>query len=392
MSAASSAQDAQDAPSRHGSLVVADPAYAIKGIVPDLNSTRPAPLSLPEPPHPLAYPSSKSRDPSKWDFKYLFQIGKAYANFYLAGIKNVYANWRTMSAIQKRLNGTTPDTAARYANAQQRISYNEYELLLRTKRDLKKFIPFSLIFAIFGEFTPIAILLFGSKVVPGTCVIPKQVLHDQKKTLEREQTYIEEAAALVIKHGNGDFDKAFEDHAAVRNLYQLDAYRLGLTPSTSLPPIIGNLYFRFRVQPNLARHGDQILSAASLVTREGGFKIKSPQDMFEWGNKYGLHTLRQWTKQSLEKGEEVVNEQMKVKLLRSFETEIKEILTRPNWVETPIKNHCNFGLNSPLFDRHDCRERRRRIEAAVRETQKKQNQRYDEPEEKTSKPRRQSGL
>lgn len=337
-----------------------DRDYSVSGLVQDLASTRPPPLELPEAPHPHAWPYKGNWAPSRWDFKYLFRLGKAYGSFYWTGVKQLVGNFRMMFRINRELNGTFPDAAARYAAVPEKISYNDYELMMRTRRDMRKTIPFLLIFAVFGEFTPLIILAFGSKVVPGTCVIPKQVLQDRKKTLERDDEYMNEVARLMRKY-NGDLGQVRNDRQSFIELQNLIAYQAGLTPFKTLPPVVGGLYWHFRTQKNLARHCDHILSAATLVEREGGWSKKSPQDMWEWGNKYGLYRLRQWTREAMERGEDPVSKKMKVALLPHFEKEVQNMFSE-NYRNIPRVSHCTIALNSPLYHRPDIDLRRKEIE------------------------------
>lgn len=340
--------------------------YAVKGTVQDLSSTRPPPLTLPEPPHPHAWPHKGNWDPKRWDFKYLFSLGKAYAAFYWKGVKQLYSNFKVMHRINRNLHGTFPDAAARYAAVPEKISYNDYEMMARTKRDMRKSIPFLLVFAICGEFTPLVIVALGSRVVPGTCVIPKQTLQDRKKTLERDETYMQEVARMLRK-SDGSFERIASDRRTLVELHNLIAYQAGLTPFKTLPPIIGGLYWHFRTQKNLARHCDEILSAAALVQREGGWSKKSPQDMWEWGNKYGLYRLRQFTQKALARNEDPVSEKMKVAMLPYFEAEVRSMLEE-DFSSIPRVSHCTVALNSPLYDRPDINLRRTVIEKLATES------------------------
>lgn len=339
--------------------------FAVQGLVENLASTRPPPLKLPEPPHPHAWPRKGNWDPKRWDFKYLFSLGKAYGKFYWTGVKQLYGNVKIMFKINKELNGTFADAAARYAAVPEKISYNDYEMMVRTKRDMRKSIPFLLIFAICGEFTPLVIVAFGSRVVPGTCIIPKQVLQDRKKMLERDDKYMSEVARLLRKC-DGDFEKIRLDRGKLVQLQNLMAYQAGLTPFKTPPPIIGGLYWHFRTQKILARHCDEILSAAALVEREGGWSKKSPQDMWEWGNKYGLYRLRQYTRHAMDRNEDPVSEKMKAAMLPHFEAEIRNMLEE-DFSYIPRKSHCTIALNSPLYNRPDINLRRKDIQRLAEE-------------------------
>lgn len=54
------------------------------------------------------------------------------------------------------------------------LTRSDFQLLVRSRRDVKRIPPFALVFLVCGEFTPL-VVLFMSGVVPGTCWIPKQV-------------------------------------------------------------------------------------------------------------------------------------------------------------------------------------------------------------------------
>lgn len=337
-----------------------DRIHAVQGIVTDLTSTRPPPLNLPEPPHPHAWPYKGNWKPSRWDFSYLFKLGKAYGGFYWAGVKQLFRNIKTIYSINRALDGTFPDMAARYAAMPERISYNDYEMMIRTKRDMRKSIPFLLIFAVCGEFTPLVILAFGSKVVPGTCVIPKQVLQDRKKALERDD-YFNRQVARMLRESGGVFERMSADRKQMAELYNLIAYSAGLTPFKTLMPVIGDIYYSLRTRRNLARHCDEILSVAALVQREGGWAKKSPEDMWEWGNKYGMYRLRQWTRDAMARDEDPVSQKMKKALLPHFDAEIKSMLGE-DFTEIPRASHCMAAFNDPLYKRPDTELRRRAIE------------------------------
>lgn len=346
-------------------MVDASRIFAADGIVDSIASTRPPPLNLPEPPHPYAWPYKGNWSPSKWDFKYLYSLGKAYAAFYWAGVKQLYGNFKIMFKINSRLSGTFPDAAARYAAVPEKISYNDYVMMVRTRRDMRKCIPFLLVFAICGEFTPLVIVALGSRVVPGPCVIPKQTLHDRNKGIERDHVYNQELANL-LRQCNGDLAKLGNDRRRVTDIYNLIAWRAGLTPFKKLPPIVGGLYFSLRTQKNLARHCDELLSIANLVQREGGWAKKSPQDMWEWGTKYGMYRLRKFAESAIARNEDPISEKMKAALLPHFEAEVRNML-QEDFSQIPRVSHCSIALNSPLYRRPDIDARNNSIQELASE-------------------------
>ena len=314
-----------------------------------LETTRPAPLDLPAAPHPLAWPSSASKNPTNWDFKYLFYLGRAYGKFFWTGVKNVYSNYKTTSGLKKRL-GRSLDSAAR----SKTLSYVEYELALRTKRDLKKLLPFGLVFAICGEFTPLVILAVGSAIVPTTCVIPKQVVADQKRMQQREQRYMMHIAENWAKYSAASptpssaqserrdlqrlqrqrrqqpnsqqqSDSQSPDQHQVRQpiITAPDLHRLHI--SSSMSPFLYSLREN-SLKSKLRTQCLEVLNTASLVAAEGGWKTKSAEDLYEWGTKYGSYSLRTYVEAALNREEEPISEQMKTELLPIFENETKMML------------------------------------------------------------------
>lgn len=332
--------------------ISASPQLAVKGIVGSLETTRPAALNVPEAPHDLAWPSSKSLDPSKWDFGYLFKLGKAYVYFYYTGMKNVWANYKTMRAIQSRIksSGCSMDEAVRSSQAPERVSYAEYELCIRTQRDVKKMIPFGLIFAVCGEFTPLVIVALGSAVVPPNCVIPKQQLADTKAMLEREDVYLRERAVLR---------RTWPSEYSLPPDQALESYRLGLRSLRSLNPWVRDL-FRGRRLRQLHSHCLTVLNSAILIKREGGWQVKTPQDMWEWGLRYGMYGMREYAREALADGKEIVSEEMKQALLPTFEEELDKIIETAQMSSPEML--WMAAMHTSLFnDRSDCKAMEQRI-------------------------------
>lgn len=325
--------------------------------MPDLSTTRPIALHVPDPPHDLAWPSSRSLNPTNWSFSYLFGLGKGYLNLYKTGFKNVYYNWKTTRQIQERIGSKKIEDVLRGARYRKspRVTYNELELALRTKKDLSKLVPFGLIFAVCGEFTPLVILAFGSSVVPGTCVVPKQQAQELKKTLQRYDTWAQEMAALLHQSKSNFnpllrkqreeqqlstelkakqpefFPSTLLSHSddQLRRIGSLEAFRLGLLPlKAALNPKAPLSYpWLWLANRRYKQTYSHVYSAAIAVQREGGWSTKSPLDMWEWGMKYGLYQLIQYARDAHGKGENPVSDEMKKKLLRAFERETQHLVT-----------------------------------------------------------------
>lgn len=292
-----------------------DRKLAIEGIVPDLSTTRPAPMKMPEAPNPRAWPHSQSMNPTRWDYGYLFKLGKAYLTFYKTGFKNVWVNWKTMKQIKKRMGPCGLTTAACNPN-NPKISYNEYELVLRTERDIRKLLPFGLVFVVCGEFTPLVIVALGSSVVPGTCVIPKQQNQDLEKALSRNKEYL----ALLAKGQSNTISKL---------------YQLGLVAPFKLSnvPILNQISYNIALRQQ-AQASAQILSTVVTITREGGWQRRSPADMYEFGMKFMFQPLLAYVEAAHARGEEPISDKLKSKLLPEFE-KLTESLVNRDWQSIP---------------------------------------------------------
>lgn len=277
-----------------------------------------------------------------------------------------------MKQIRQKLQGTTIDNAARHSHLPN-ISYNEYELMLRTKRDLNKFIPFTIIFAICGEFTPLVVLAIGSAVVPGTCVIPKQERKDLQKMLDRDTTFNHEMAKVIRYQASFDeIRDANESNnnrtssipaKALEQVTRLEAYRAGAYPSPERRGILTNWFYLPRSEYVRKKLGNELLSTAILVQREGGWSKRSPRDMWEWGNKYGLYKLHQYTRQALAKGETPISDKMKATLLPTFERETSLIVNPPKASSLSDGDRWILAVRNILNPYSpDCRQQRADIE------------------------------
>jgi hypothetical protein len=137
------------------------------------STTLPAQLTLP------------TREPNQSFFpSYALSLGKAYANFYKTGVKNIYTNFITSRPIQHNLDTKYTGSLSKAISADA-LSRSDFQLLVRNWHDVKRVPVFALLFLICGEFTPLVVMAL-SNVVPWTCRIPKQIESDRGK-LERRR-------------------------------------------------------------------------------------------------------------------------------------------------------------------------------------------------------------
>lgn len=289
----------------------------------DLSVTRPAVIESP--------PSLERRNykdgvvPLSDRAKHLFKIGKSYLTFYKTGLKNIWSNSKTYQGIRNNLQGYSLNAVAKYGGqtldgkSLPTISRAEYQLCLRTKHDLLKMLPFSLVFLICGEFTPLVIVALGTSVVPYTCRIPQQENKDLTNKLAKDKAYMQDLPAL---HPDLETPPESPDW----RVEHLEAYRLGLTPIRKPFPVIGQLYHSLRTRPALVRYCDNLVSDTILIHRQGGAFKLSELDLYEWADRYGLYALRQHIEKCRETKKDPKTEKTKTFLLPKIEAEMKYML------------------------------------------------------------------
>lgn len=358
------------------------PSYVFReSLVPSLDVTRPPALAYP--------PLPTDGKPWNRNPKYLISLGRAYAKFYWTGAKQVAANFKTYRAITARIGRDIKlNDAAKYAPDIPRhlMSYNEYELCLRTQRDVRKMLPFALILAICGEFTPFAILLFGSRIVPGTCVIPNQQKKEMQALARREQTYLNEGAKLLAQMnqlGNNTANALQNPQTAAAEISKkwmiLYAYNVGLLPRPYPFPLLGSIWWSYRTKYFMALHCDELVSSLALVQREGGWQNKPGRDLFEWSHKYALSSARSWTRRALEADKDLLDDtvmqQFKTDILPDLERVTKEILDRNTVAGLHRTMHWFLAFNTPGPERWDGQRRMMELEGILKDKTGAQAQR-----------------
>ncbi|KAK7888095.1 hypothetical protein LTR67_008972 [Exophiala xenobiotica] len=311
----------------------------------DLSSTRPPPLETPPPLERTDYDDGQI--PLGDQAKRLFRVGKAYLTFYKTGFKSIWSNYKGLRAIHARLgtrkleniikygsssaiNANTDDHQGKKGNETETrkseghvkhhvtpqpqaqaqpgddktvhgpsttptVTRRDYQLALRTRHDLYKLVPFSLVFAICGEFTPLVILAIGSAAVPYPCRIPAQEQQDFQRPV-KIQPRVDEAAKRIISESNPDSNanpSTTEQEVEWKREF-IDAHRLHLSPFLTPIPVIGPLWHRLYSGPRLRRHCHEVLCDTIMIRREGGFDKLPPREVFQWSLKYGLRTLTEY--------------------------------------------------------------------------------------------------
>ncbi|KAJ9615035.1 hypothetical protein H2200_001109 [Cladophialophora chaetospira] len=307
----------------------------------DLTSTRPAKLETPEPLKPADFGGNiPIGDRAKW----FYRLGRSYLAFYKTGFKNVWYNYKELRKIKQRVarGGRRLEDAVKYGspraddskgNAVPVLSRKDYQMALRTRHDLGKLVPFSIVFAICGEFTPLVILAIGSAAVPYTCRIPKQEQGDFLRPVKIQPKYVAQVDKLQADMAKDGNDIQWKQEF-------LEAYRLHVNPLPYPIPILGQIWHTLYSRPGLRKHCEEVLCDTILIQREGGFQKLSPRDVFEWSLKYGLKTLRDHIADLQQEGKTIDPDSPKLKsiLVPAAEAEA-EYMLNVDWKRVKPENH-----------------------------------------------------
>jgi hypothetical protein len=315
----------------------------------DLASTRPADLEI----VPPAQEDESGNVPITVRASYFYRLGKSYVTFYKTGVKNIWNNRKEYKKIKARLGPYNFEDAALYGGQAVNRSENsnevnvekipmitrrEYQLCLRTKHDLAKLIPFGIVFAICGEFTPLVILALGSSVVPYTCRIPKQQLHDRRWFEKRLAAHTPE---LVAKEEQKLEAGVFKPGPSWWNTL---AFLHGVSPFAKMPSLIVQTW----VLPRLRRRGLEVLADTALIRREGGFHALDPIEVYEYANKFFCLYLIMASKYDLHSSDNIVWPRSWVPdysaaLIDTLEDHATNMLAA-DWGRIPEPERWNLGL------------------------------------------------
>lgn len=237
-------------------------------------STLPAVLTVP------------TRQPSQSRPGYLFSIGKAYLSFYKTGGKNIWANFKTTRPLQDKLDSSF-DGSLRRAVEQNFLDRTNFQLIHRTRFDLRRVPIFGLVFAICGEFTPLVVLAIPS-IVPFTCRIPRQIEGDRKKLEARRKiSFRNLTTPLPVEAQIFSAESAGSNHAPIKVVDTLQrmqlihiSWSLGLSSSLwdwlggQLPGLPTAILRR-----KVARRVEYLEMDDELIGRDGGVAEMSMEEI-----------------------------------------------------------------------------------------------------------------
>jgi hypothetical protein len=286
-----------------------------------------------------------TRESSESLVNYLIRMGKSYYSFYKSGLKQLWANRREMQLVKQWIYPFSLDGVARfgglpYTTKKQNeipiphIYRKDFQLVHRTRADLRKLVPFGLMLAVCGEFTPIALIVLGRKMVPRVCYLPAQQKEEMDDIVSRWRTWrrymdrLTKPTRLSAPRHALDYTPANDqvEHPYKRDL--LFGYLVAQTNIRDMPfPIFRGFYWHFIMQNRLREYWNRIFCDTILIMRDGGFERLSPLDIYEYACNYGLFSLFAIMDREIsKKNYDFINENLKRELLPVLKAEARIML------------------------------------------------------------------
>lgn len=237
----------------------------------------------------------------------MFFTGRAYLQFYKAGLKNVYHNYkaslglRTAVGLPRYLPTSLPPPRGRHGPSSAalvsqleslKISRADLQLMRRSAHDIRRMIPFALVVLIFGEFTPIAVIAFGNAVTPLACRLPKQneATREKRFKLKRQALQATQAdlgSATPITSGSNEEMEwlaqnfgsrelaASSKSASSAQMVLRGCAAFGLVKSLRRAPWLVPLVYR----PRLIRHVEYLELDDKMLLRGGGVEALNAEEV-----------------------------------------------------------------------------------------------------------------
>ncbi|CAI6338966.1 unnamed protein product [Periconia digitata] len=153
-----------------------------------------------------------SKQPGQNSFKYLFQCGKLYIQFYKKGIANVRSTSKLAKSLRKKQKQQQQQQSSRMTSSTDAqggrgndtgvLTRAEWQITRRSRTDMLRLPPFAVLVLILGEWMPL-VALYLTPIIPEPCRIPRQVERMLRKSEERRTERLRriglEAARLVAR-------------------------------------------------------------------------------------------------------------------------------------------------------------------------------------------------
>ncbi|KAH7085924.1 hypothetical protein BKA63DRAFT_500763 [Paraphoma chrysanthemicola] len=207
---------------------------------------------------------------------YIWKAGRSYLSFYKSGVSNV----RQTSKLARELR----DRATKAGKEQHEVlSRAEWQVVLRSRKDMLRLPAFGAIFLVFGEWTPL-LVMYITPLIPEACRIPSQVQRDLAKTEktrhERQRRAAVDAMRLLARDkptGSTNFTPQTYSAAAIgrADALKMPLYDLVLTSARFnchsklwdwafvTPP-------KFLLQRNVRKKFTYLAKDDAAIERDGG--------------------------------------------------------------------------------------------------------------------------
>lgn len=193
----------------------------------------------------------------------------------MAGLKAVWANYKSMRELLLKLLPSTNNAAVRQAVKEGTLSRADFQSIRRSKSDMSKLPPFILLWCICGEFTPL-VIVFVTGLVPRILWIPKQVRRAREKAEERRRIVSRGSSFEINTMIMGDLPSP--SGPTSREAYKYLAQSLGLYPAwwdRFAPSLIPTGLVQRRVKARLNDlHVDDL-----AIARDGGVQSMSKDEV-----------------------------------------------------------------------------------------------------------------
>ncbi|KAF2814617.1 uncharacterized protein BDZ99DRAFT_377972 [Mytilinidion resinicola] len=266
-------------------------------------------------PPETAYPpplNVAARAPGQGWASYLWQSGKTYISFYKDGIKRVGKNAQYAGEVRWKMRENKGRVDAQASLPP--ITRGDWQLLRRSRGDMKRLVPFAALVLLLGEWMPL-VALWITPLVPGPCRIPVQARKEAEKAERRrarrkERILMASAKATTrVEQQKPAADDLFsaiavmDKQSLLAMAAQLDAYAGAWDLLYFDPPAS---YLRWSVK----RRCEYLETDDALIRRDGGVaglndeevKIACAERGYETLEKSGVElrrALSRWLSESL---------------------------------------------------------------------------------------------
>jgi hypothetical protein len=120
---------------------------------------------------------------------YIWKAGRSYLAFYKSGVSNVRQTSKLARTLRSQAGAT--DLHAALTRAQ-------WQVVLRSRKDMLRLPAFAAIFLVFGEWTPL-LVMYITPLIPEPCRIPSQVSRDLAKTEKTRHERLRRAGTHALR-------------------------------------------------------------------------------------------------------------------------------------------------------------------------------------------------